>query len=219
MDQIEEFLQFTSAAMIPHLASCGIDDKPWRSPVKLTRISVYEAFRRFANVTLIDEDPSLAQKARGVGVISPREDDDFETAFFKILIEKIEPKIAALGPVILYDYPPSQAALAAVKGERAKRCEVYFGRVELSNGFEELTDPEANLSRFTAVYRKRASLGLENPPIDPDFMTALHHSFIPSCGNALGFDRWLAILCQANDLDQVIPFRKAAAYSSKTSET
>ena len=133
--------------------------------------------------------------------------DDFETAYFKTLIEKIEPEIAMRKGVVLKDYPPSQAALAKVEQGRACRFEFYLGRVELCNGFFELTGAEENRLRIEEAFAARAAAGLPPVPVDESFLKDMERLLGPCAGNALGFDRWLALLCGDESLDRVIPFR------------
>ncbi len=176
-------------------------------------ISVHEAFKRFADIDLQDEDPYLANQAKKKGVLSINGSEDFETAFFKILIEKIEPSLTKLNWVVLYDYPPSQAALARVENGFAKRFEFYIQGIELSNGFYELCDLEENRKRIVEVHKKREQEGREVPNEDFEFYAALKKG-MPECfGNALGFDRLLALILGVKDLGEVIPF---ASISSKT---
>ena len=181
------------------------------------RVTVTEAFARWAGLALIDGDPDLAAKARAKGIISPRPDDDFETAFFKILIEKIEPGIeAATGGIILYDYPASQAALAVVEDGMAKRFEFYYGRVELCNGFQELLAPTANRERIAGANARRRDLGYAVPNDDDDFYDALERGLPPSCGNAVGLERWLALVAGLDGIGELMPFRGARPYRDAT---
>jgi lysyl-tRNA synthetase class 2 len=137
-------------------------------------MSVDEAFREFGGLSLIDLDPGLARKARELGISSVGEDDDFETAYFKILVERVEPRLERLGGVVLYDYPASQAVLAKVEGDRAKRFEFYLGGVELCNAFLELIDPAENRRRIEAAYARRGELSGDadraEPSPDEEFM-------------------------------------------------
>jgi elongation factor P--(R)-beta-lysine ligase len=176
-------------------------------PREVRSFTVREAFRDFAQVDLIDGDPELAARVQGK-VASVRKDDDFETAFFKILLERIEPQFAELGMVILRDYPASQAALAKVAGDVAERFEIFARGVEICNGFHELTDHDATLSRLAATARRRESMGEPVPNVDPAFMAAMAQGLPPCAGNALGLDRWLAVLLGFSDLDHVLPFRE-----------
>jgi lysyl-tRNA synthetase class 2 len=179
---------------------------------KFEQISLAEAFKRFANIDLIDQDPKLALKSRDAGCVSPLPTDDFETSFFKVLIEKIEPALQKIESAILYDYPASQAALAQTKNGVAKRFEFYLSGHEISNGFLELIDPKENQQRLEESNKQRALLGKNKLDIDKNFIASLQKGLPQCCGNALGFDRLLALLLKENSLDNVIPFRTQAPY-------
>ncbi len=176
-------------------------------PPSFTKITVAEAFKRWADLDLIDGDPDLARKALAKNVISVTSNDDFETAFFKIMLEKLEPEFQKMKGLILYDYPPSQAALATVRDGVAKRFEFYINGIELCNAFEELLDSASNQQRFQTATAARARLGYEQPALDPGFIDDLEQGLPPCCGNALGFDRWLAMLRGEAHIKNVIPFR------------
>jgi len=170
-------------------------------------LTVEEAFEKFAGIKLIDQDPELVKKARHAGNHSVQDGDDFSTAFFKIMLDQIEPRLAKLHAVMLYDYPPSQACLAKIKNHWACRFEVYLSGIEISNGFLELTDFLENKSRFqsTLIARKKAGKTIYHE--DHAFYRSLQKGLPPCCGNALGFDRTLASLLGHKDLRQVVPFR------------
>ena len=183
-------------------------ESPWaKHSTPFTWLTLQEAFLEFVGIELIDQDPEFAAKAKECGVYSIGLQDDFETAFFKVLLEKIEPQFQALERVVLYDYPPSQAALAKVEGPVAKRFEVYVAGVELCNGFFEATDAQENQLRFEQINMQRESLGKELLLHDEGFFQALATPIPPCCGNALGLDRWLALLLGASGLDDVLLFR------------
>lgn len=172
------------------------------------RLSVYEAFVEFAGITLHDNDPHLAATARSKGCHAVQADDDFHTAFFKVLLDKIEPRLQELRSVVLYDYPPSQAALARIEDGRAKRFEIYLDGVEICNAFWECVDAETNMRRFADFARLRKQHGLPAVPRDPCFAAALRRGLPPSGGAALGIDRVLALLRGERNLDAVITFRQ-----------
>lgn len=162
-----------------------------QAPVVLT---VAEAFATFAGIELVDGDPELGAKGQARGWHSPRVTDDFETAYFKIMLEVIEPECTRLGWVCLRDYPASQAILARVVGGVAQRFEMYLNGIELCNGFDELTDATEARQRLAAVNRERLAGG--QPPLvaDEGFYQAMANG-MPACsGNALGLDRLAAIM-------------------------
>lgn len=180
---------------------------PIKLPERFSQISMYEAFESWAGITLEDQDPDLAAKAIAKGFASVRVGDDFETAYFKLLIDCIEPRLEKEAAIFVTDYPPSQAALANVENGRAQRFELYLKGVELCNAFDELTSPEENERRLIESNRLRQALGKHTLPQDQDFLDALKRGLKPSSGNALGFDRLLAILLGYPGIGSLIPFR------------
>ncbi|MCX6118269.1 MAG: hypothetical protein NT027_12060 [Proteobacteria bacterium] len=208
MTQTEDFLNFTHLEFAKKFSHCPqfFRDK------NIQRISVFEAFQSFAKIELIDQDPDLARKCIVAGSMSVKLTDDFETAYFKTLIEVIEPKLAEFNVVFLYDYPPSQAALSKIEDGRACRFECYVGRVEISNGFFELLGTEQNKKVFRDSNKSRLQNGLVPVPEDTLFFEAIDKIKSSYSGNALGFDRWLALLCGQTTLDHVLPFRRRAPF-------
>ena len=198
-----EFIDFTTELLAELFRQHG--QRPLPAPHKF---SVYEAFTEFAGITLHDNDPQLANAALAQGCVSVQKGDDFHTAFFKVLLERIEPRLQELGSVVLYDYPPSQAALAEVVAGRAQRFEIYLDGIEVCNAFAECVDAAENARRFDEFARLRRAHGL--PPVARDayFAAALQRGLPPACGNALGIDRVLALLCGTRSLAAVLPFQQ-----------
>ena len=89
-----------------------------------------------------------------------------------------------------------------------------LGRVELCNGFDELLGAEANQKRLSESNRRRSDYGYEVPGTDAGFAAALNKGIKPCSGNALGFDRWLALLLGLDQIASVIPFRDSTCYAS-----
>lgn len=110
----------------------------------------------------------------------------------------------------IYDYPPSQAALARTREREgtlvAERFEAYWGAMELANGFQELTDAGEQVARFTHENELRQMKGLPMMPIDDCLLQALE-SGMPDCaGVALGMDRLLMLVTGKQDIAEVITF-------------
>lgn len=170
------------------------------------RLTVPEAFARFAGIDLMaaladqdaaEPDPEpLAAAARGIG-ISVSASDRWEDVFFKVMLDRVEPRLGVGRPTVLCDYPVCQAALSRRKpGEPrlAERFELYVAGVELANGFSELTDAAEQERRFRADAALKRRLYATEVPIDRDFLDALAFGMPESAGIAMGFDR-LAMLC------------------------
>ncbi|MGZ6480060.1 MAG: EF-P lysine aminoacylase EpmA, partial [Bdellovibrionales bacterium] len=127
------------------------------------------------------------------------EDDSFNDLFHRLLIDKIEPKFKAMGPLIVRDFPPSQAALARLTSEGwADRFEFYWQGLEIANAFNEVTDAEEQLVRWRLEQDERLHLGTSEVPQDPGLIEALRRGIPPTGGIALGVER-LFMACRGID--------------------
>jgi lysyl-tRNA synthetase class 2 len=177
------------------------------------RITVAEAFDRFAGIDLMASTPSagapdrdaLARDAAAAG-IRIADDDSWSDIFSRVIVEKIEPALGVDRPAILYDYPISEAALAQPKpGDPrvAERFELYACGVELANCFGELTDAAEQRRRFETDMDAKQRLYGERYPIDEEFLAALAEMPAAS-GAALGFDRLVMLATGATRVDDVL---------------
>jgi len=104
----------------------------------------------------------------------------------------IEPTLGLAGPVFVYDYPASQAALAQVRqGEPplAERFELYWRGVELANGYQELLDGDGLALRMDDELQIRQTLKQPSIPRDERLLAAQRAGLPPCAGVALGVDR------------------------------
>ena len=179
-----------------------------------TVVSVADAFGRWAGIDLMaaTDDPAapspgpLAVAARAVG-IEPHPGDDWETIFFRIFLERIEPHLGQGTPTVLHDYPVSMAALSrqsAADPRVAERFELYVCGVELANAFGELTDAGLQRARFIADMDRKERLYGIRYPVDEDFLAALGHGMPESAGIALGIDRLAMLATGAGHIDDVL---------------
>lgn len=117
--------------------------------------------------------------------------DNWEEAFFKALIEKIEPSFDPARPTILKDYPAALCALGRIDPARGTtdRFEIYWKGMELCNGCAEFGDVAELEKRYLAESESRARQGKKAHP----FPTRLAEAFekgLPDCaGVAIGVDR------------------------------
>jgi len=177
------------------------------------RISVAEAFARFAGIDLlatmdsngVPDDAALAVQMERVGMALP-EDRRWSYLFTHVLVEKVEPQLGNGRVTVLDRYPASEAALARrVPGDArvSERFEVYACGVELANGFGELTDAVEQRMRFEAEMEEKQRIYGERYPIDADFLAAL--DFMPEAsGVALGFDRLVMLATGAQRIEAVL---------------
>lgn len=124
-----------------------------------------------------------------------------------IMSHTIEPQMKAEGGIyVVYDYPKSQAALAQIEGQIAKRFEVYIDGIELANGFQELTDPIAQKQRFIQDNQQRQLYGKSKMALDNYFLDALSAGMPPCSGVALGVDRLLMVKMKLANIHNVMSF-------------
>lgn len=172
------------------------------------RITVAEAFERFADISLLaalDDREALAEQARAAGVRIAA-DDTWADVFSRVIVEKVEPNLGVGRATILYEYPASEAALARrspADRRIAERFELYACGVELANCFGELTDPAEQRRRFEAEMAEKQRVYGETYPIDEDFLAALA-LMPPASGGALGFDRLVMLATGASRIEQVL---------------
>ncbi|MFT5438352.1 MAG: lysyl-tRNA synthetase class 2 [Alphaproteobacteria bacterium] len=176
-------------------------------------LSVAEAFDRHVDIDLLStisdpENPDrdmLGQAAARAGVRTA-DSDGWDDIFHRIMLERIEPSLGIGVPTVLHSWPASLAALARIDPDDvrlAERFELYICGVELANGFGELTDADEQRRRFEAEIGRKKSLTGEIYPIDEDFLTAL--AVMPdAAGIALGFDRLVMLLTDADRIEEVL---------------
>jgi elongation factor P--(R)-beta-lysine ligase len=170
------------------------------------RLSYREAFLRFAGV-----DPHTASLAELLhncpAEVSPNLNR--EMLLDLLLMQIIEPQLGCGCPIILHDYPASQAALAQVRAEDppvAERFELYVDGVELANGYHELTDPQVLRERNQRNNQARQADHKFPLPEDSRLLSAMQHG-LPACaGCALGFDRAVMVATGAKTIDEVLAF-------------
>lgn len=114
-----------------------------------------------------------------------------------IMALRVEPQFDRDCLTLICDFPAEQAAMAKCvsndHGETvARRFEVYFRGLELANGYDELDD----------VVELARRLGAS----DGHLVAALEYGLPPSCGVALGVDRLLMCVLQADTIADVLSF-------------
>jgi len=162
------------------------------------RLTVAEAFQRYTGAP--PPDPTTPAG---------------EAAYYRLLVEQIEPQLGNEIPTFLLDYPPSQASLARIRpgaSPVAERTELYVAGVELCNAFSELTDPVEQQARVAQELEARRLLGLSPLPAATEFLEALAQGMPAAGGNALGVDRLVMLLAGAAGIDEVLPFAEPPAF-------
>lgn len=171
----------------------------------ILRLSMDEAFKRFAGFSLIENTKNLYEKAVSLGMNSVHQNDDFEVLFHKIFLTFVEPELEKLGPVFIHDYPAGVASLSrGIPGTPlTERFELYINGVELANCYTE-----AMSRNEMQAYIKNESSYMEHRThqIDFSFADSFPESGIGCSGLALGVDRLVMLLLGRRSLEGVILF-------------
>ncbi len=177
------------------------------------RIPYRDAVCRFAGLDPADFPEGARARLRAAVAdlgIHTAADDDRDTLLERLWVDRVEPRLRALGPCFVTEFPASQAALAEVAGDPvwpvARRFELYVAGVELANAFFELTDAVEQRRRFRSWQEERAALGQEVYPLDEAFLAALEEGLPPCAGIALGVDRLVMLATGAADVATVTAF-------------
>ncbi|MBU5637594.1 EF-P lysine aminoacylase GenX [Geomonas sp. Red69] len=183
MDETEELIRAASGADTITYRGVEIDlSNPWE------RITVRDAFLRYAGTT--------AEAALAAGT------------FDELMVDRIEPRLGIGRPTFIYDYPASCSALARLRADDptvAERFELYLGGLEIANAFSELIDPVEQRARFEAEAAERARHGKHGYPVPEKFLAALAE-MPEAAGIALGLDRLVMVLLDAESIDDVVAF-------------
>jgi lysyl-tRNA synthetase class 2 len=177
---------------------------------KFKHLSYQKAFNMACDFDPLHADPfqarEICRRFDLENVLEPNESLDQHLHLLMAMV--VEPYLARMfpEPVVVYDFPASQASLAQVNGLVASRFEIYWQGLELANGFHELTDSNLQRRRFLEDLELRRAHGRESMEVDEAFLSALEHG-LPACsGVALGLDRLIALLFQQTSIAGVMSF-------------
>jgi len=198
MEETEALLR----AVLPPVIICRGQEN---SLSRFERLTVAEAFHRYVGADVLqtaDDAPALARQAGA----TLRASESWEDLFFRLLLERVEPRLGRDCPTFLTHWPAAQAALAQrdpTDLRVAERFELYVCGIELANAFVELTNAHEQRARFMEDRARRHRLYGPDWPLDEDFLAALAHGLPASAGIAMGFDRLAMIAAGATRIEQV----------------
>ncbi|MGA7686165.1 MAG: lysine--tRNA ligase [Terriglobales bacterium] len=208
----------------------GEDEIDW-SHGNWRRMTMREAITKFwpekAGAAPVREDfathdgvKALVDRVRGAGV-----DLRYDAA------EPVGKTIAALfeaiaeehlvQPTIIYEFPTAVSPLSKQKPDEpdwTERFEIFAGKMELSNGFSELNDPEDQRRRFEAQLVERARGDEEAHQMDEDYIRALSYGMPPAGGVGVGLDRLAMLFTDSHTIRDVILFPLLRPEKSATNE-
>ena len=114
-----------------------------------------------------------------------------------------------LQPTIIYEFPTAVSPLSKQKPDEpdwTERFEMFAGKMEISNGFSELNDPEDQRRRFEAQLLERERGDDEAHQMDEDYIRALSYGMPPAGGVGVGLDRLAMLFTDSHTIRDVILF-------------
>lgn len=200
-DGMEEGMQLTGE-LCQQMLRCG--------PAE--RLSYGKAFGQHVGVDPHTADTQAlksAAEARGIAVPESLSLDDRDGWLDLLLAECVQPNLGLSRPVLLFDFPVGQAALARVRQDDppvAERFELFVSGVELANGYHELLDADELLERNRQANRLRTADGKSALPEQSRLIHAMQSGLPPAVGVALGFDRLVMLAAGAKTVYEVMAF-------------
>ena len=178
------------------------------------RLSYRDAFRRHAGVDPLRDSVDVLRDALPAALSdlnAPEAAPDAGRDFVLDLLMShvVGPELGREAPLVLYDFPASQAALARIRRDDppvAERFEIFWRGIELANGFHELTDAGEQRRRFESDRARRTAEGRASPPYDARLIEAMEHGLPDCAGVAIGVDRLLMLLLDLPSIGDVIAF-------------
>jgi lysyl-tRNA synthetase class 2 len=212
---VSDMMEFNEA-LIAHLVSTvtggGTDLPHGDGTISFTRpfaqIEYLDAMAQYSDGKYTRDallDPAGAQAiAHGLGLPhSPTHGHALDKIFERVL----EPHLVA--PTFVTGYPVAISPLAKRRAgdpEITDRYELFCARMEISNAFTELNDPDDQRARFEAQVAERISGDEEIPDPDWDFVRALEYGMPPTAGIGIGVDRLVMLLTGQRSIRDVLLF-------------
>jgi elongation factor P--(R)-beta-lysine ligase len=175
------------------------------------KLSVSEAFEKWVGLSsnaLLDR-AAVIKRAEQEGY-QVSEKTTWEEAYNQLFLNLIEPALVEYDvPVIIYDYPASQAAYSKKKKSDprfAERFEFYLAGYELGNAFSEENNPQVQEDIFKKDLELRKQLGRTDYGMDKDYLNALKEGLPSSGGIAVGVDRLVMLFANTKSIQDTILF-------------
>jgi lysyl-tRNA synthetase class 2 len=125
----------------------------------------------------------------------------------KMIEHYIEPQ--CINPTFVCDHPTIMSPLAKPHRDNqnvTERFELFVNCKELMNGYSELNIPSVQRQRFVEQLDQKKKGDDEAQQIDEEYCYALEHGLPPTGGCGIGIDRLVMILCDKQNIKDVLTF-------------
>jgi len=175
------------------------------------KFSVNELFQKHLNIDLnrFQDNEDLRDKALSLGFSQIKTHFSWDTIFFILFLEKIEPWLAQINkPIFLYDYPKQIASLAKnnlTHPNFVERFELYITGIEICNGYSELLDLNEHYKRYKQINALRLKNKMTELPFPEELVDFCNLGLSNVSGVALGMDRLIMILTDKYPINEIQP--------------
>lgn len=169
--------------------------KPWK------KISVKELIWEKFNVNIDDNNYLINLKKK-----IQRYDTCFKSNNEVEILEKAL-EIAAseiTAPTFVTEFPPPLKTTFIVRGNYAKRAELFIGGMEIANLGCDIYNVEELHSRYTETLEIKRKMGFPTHEIDPDLLENFSYGCPPNVGAGIGVDRIVMLLTNSIDINRII---------------
>ncbi len=174
----------------------------------LEKLTMLEAIKKYAKLDAesmsVKELVAFAKK-HGIELLEKQPSKgELIAAIFE---EFVEAKL--IQPTIIYEFPAEVSPLAKKCRDKpgfTERFEVFVCGKELGNNYTEITDPIELRNNFKYQLKRGESGDPESHPMDEDFLKAMEYGMPPTCGIAIGIDRFVMFLTGQHSIREVLLF-------------
>ena len=121
--------------------------------------------------------------------------------------EVVQPTLES---AIVYDFPQSQSHLARLRQDEefavSERFELFLKGYEIASGYHEVQDTAEIRRRFQENRDRRTARGQSWLPVNSRLLSIMELGFPQCSGTALGVDRLLMVMLDAEMIDDVLAF-------------
>ncbi len=156
----------------------------------------------------MDDADILRADIKAKNIMFEKMDNMSTTTLIDYLFKKnLRPQI--IQPTFIYNYPVIMQPLARISDKDANIVEQFQLIVngwEMCKAYSELVDPILQQDNFDKQAEAAANGDEEATASDDDFVTAMEYGMPPQSGFGMGIERLLAILCEQDNLRDVVMF-------------
>ncbi len=175
---------------------------------KWARVHMVEAIKQVTGVNFFEiadlETATKVAKERHIKVEKHYGVGHIIQSFFDEFVED-----TITQPTFVYGHPIEVSPLAKKNASNPRftdRFELFIDGREYANAFSELNDPVDQRGRFEDQLKEKELGNDEATEMDIDFVEALEYGMPPAGGLGIGIDRFIMLICNVNNIRDVILF-------------